>query len=129
MDNYTVTFKYDGDFDLPNDPEIRDRKVPGLILEKLKAHEFELVDFNLTQNYDEAYAEQYIDDPYIHRCVLEVKIDLNIKNIESREAIYERCLEAMTQHEIKMCRAYENENLPMGILQSIVCFEMVKKAA
>jgi hypothetical protein len=125
MDNYTVTFKFDGDFDLPDNPAKRDREVPGMVLDKLSNHEFDLVDFNLTQNYDEGYAEEYIADPYLHRCVLEVKIDLNIVELESREAIYDRCLEAMTQREIKMCRAYENDNKKLGMLQSIICFEMV----
>ncbi len=68
MHNYTMTFKYDGEFDLPNDEESREKEVSGMVLEKLEKHEFELVDFNLTQNYDREHAKVYIDDPFLQRC-------------------------------------------------------------
>jgi hypothetical protein len=129
MDNYTVTFKYDGDFDLPNEPDKRDKSVPGLVLQKLEAHEFELIDFNLTENYQEDYAENYITDPYLHRCILEIKTNLTRKDLQSREAIYNRCLTEMKKGELKLCRAYENENASLGMLQSIVCFEADKQEA
>lgn len=124
MDNYTVTFVYDGSFDLPDDPQEIDEKVPGMVLEKLEKHEFELADFNLTQNYDDEYAESYIEtDPYRHRAVLELKLDLNIRDLNSREAIYHRCLDAVKHGELHLCRAYENDDKEQGILQSIICFE------
>jgi len=129
MDNYTVTFKYDGDFDLPNDPGKRDKSVPGMVLQKLEAHEFELIDFNLTENYQEDYAETYISDPYLHRCILEIKTNLTRKDLQSREAIYERCLIEMKGNHLKLCKAYENENAKLGMLQSIICFEVDGKKA
>ena len=124
MDNYTVTFVYDGDFDLPDNPEIRDREVPSMVLAKLEKHEFQLADFNLTQNYDEEYAEKYIDDPFLHRSVVEVKLKLTWDDLQSRERIYERCLNALRHHDLNLCRVYENENDKLGMLQSIICFEV-----
>jgi len=124
MDKYTLIFVLDGDFDLPNDPEVRDKKVPGMVLDKLESREFELVDFNLTKHYNDDYVEEYIDDPYMHRSVVEVKLPLDMQDLESREAIYEKCLEAMKQEQLRLCRAFENENKKLGMLQSIICFEV-----
>lgn len=129
MDNYTVTFMYDGDLDIPNEPEEMDKTVPHLVMEKLVAHEFEMIDFNLTENYLEEYAETYISDPYLHRCILEVKINLSMDNLQTRESIYERCVKEMQQNELKLCRAYENENSKLGMLQSIICLEVESKKA
>lgn len=129
MDNYTVTFKYDGSFDLPNDPEKRHEFVTGMILKKLEKHDFELIDFNLTENYDDDYAETYISDPYLHRCILEIKTGLTRKDLQSRDAIYERCLREMQHGELKLCKAYENENAKLGMLQSIICFEVSRQDA
>jgi len=123
MDNYTLIFVLDGDFDLPNDPEVRDRKVPYMVLDKMESREFELVDFNLTKHYDDDYVEEYIDDPYMHRSVVEIKIPLKMQEIKSREAIYEHALEALKQDELTLCRAFENDNKKLGMLQSIICFE------
>lgn len=129
MYNYTVTFKYDGEFDLPDDPEKRDTKVPRMILQKLEAHEFELIDFNLTENYHDDYAENYISDPYLHRCILEIKTGLTRKDLQSRDAIYERCLREMQHGDLKLCKAYENENTQLGLTQSIICFEADRQDA
>lgn len=129
MDNYTVTFMYDGDLDIPNEPHERDKKVPHLILQKLQKHQFELIDFNLTQNYLEDYAETYITDPYLHRCILEVKLNLTMQDLQTREGIYNRCLTEMQRGELKLCRAFENENTKLGMLQSIICFEVNRQNA
>jgi hypothetical protein len=63
MNLYTMTFRYDGDFDLPDDPVVRDNKVPGMVLKKLANEEFELIDFNLSGNYPKGHAETYIRNP------------------------------------------------------------------
>lgn len=123
MDNYTLIFVLDGDFDLPNDPVVRDSKVPHMVLNKMESREFELVDFNLTRHYDDDFVEEYIDDPYMHRSVVEVKIPLTMDDLQSRDAIYERALEALKQDQLALCRAFENENKKLGMLQSIICFE------
>jgi hypothetical protein len=123
MDNYTLIFVLDGDFDLPNDPEVRDRRVPGMVLDRFEKQEFELVDFNLTKHYDDDYVEEYIDDPYLHRSVVEIKMPLKMEELPSREAIYETALDALKNEELTLCRAFENDNKKLGMLQSIICFE------
>lgn len=123
MDNYTMTFTYDGDFDIPNDPEVRNKEVPGMILQKLEKHEFELVDFNLTQNYDSQYAKAYIKDAKVHRAVLEIKLDLSMRSLKSREAIYNCCIKAMKQEKLHLKHAYENEDRQKDIQQSIIVFD------
>jgi hypothetical protein len=122
MYNYTVTFKYDGEFDLPNDPEILEKKVPGMVLDKLEKHEFELIDFNLSANYDTSNASRYIEDPYLHRAVLEISLDLTKADLKTRESIYNRCLLAMQNGELTLCSTYENEDNREGMLQSIMMF-------
>ena len=129
MYTYTMTFTYDGDFDLPNDPFLRERMVPGMVLEKLERRDFELVDFNLSQNYDSTSAERYIANPGINRSVLEIRLDLSPADLKSREAIYSRCLKAMKQGRLKLESAHENENEELGLLQSIIVFDMKKRAA
>lgn len=123
MHNYTMTFKYDGEFDLPDDEESRKKEVSGMVLEKLEKHEFELVDFNLTQNYDREYAKVYIDDPFLHRSVLEIKLDLTIADMKNRETIYTRCLKALQDNEVVLEYAFENDDKKNGMLQSIIVFE------
>jgi hypothetical protein len=123
MDNYTLIFVFDGDFDLPDEPEVRDRKVPDMVLDKFEKQEFELVDFNLTKHYDDDYVEEYIDDPYLHRSVVEIKMPLSMEEMQTREAIYETALEALKKKELTLCRAFENDNKKLGMLQSIICFE------
>jgi len=118
-----MTFKYDGEFDLPDDEESRKKEVSGMVLEKLEKHEFELVDFNLTQNYDREYAKVYIDDPFLHRSVLEIKLDLTIADMKNREALYARCLKALQDNEVVLEYAFENDDKKNGMLQSIIVFE------
>jgi len=124
MYTYTMTFTYDGDFDLPNDPFLRERMVPGMVLEKLERRDFELVDFNLSQNYDNTIIEHYIAKPGINRSVLEISLDLAKSDLKSREAIYNRCLTALKKNELCLNRAYENENEKKGRRKSIIVFNM-----
>ena len=127
MHNYTMTFKYDGEFDLPDEPDARDRDLPGMVLEKLENHHFELVDFNLTENYDREHAKVYIDNPFIHRSVLEIRLDLTMSDLKSRNDIYSRCLNALHDDELLLERAFENDDKEKGMLQSIIVFEMKNK--
>ena len=113
MDNYTMTFKYDGYFDLPDDPEIRDREVPGMVLEKLQNGDFELVDFNLSENYNEGNAENYIHS-HLHRSIVEIRLDLKMRELKSRRAIFERCLQALEHNATGIILVH---NHPSGVLQ------------
>lgn len=121
MDSYTVTFKYDGNFDLPNDPDVLRRELPVMVLQKLESHDFEMVDFNLTENYGDHYAGHYIADPDLNRAVLEIRLHLSKADLKTREAIYNRCLMAMKNGELNLGRAYEKEK--PGLWQSIIVFD------
>lgn len=123
MNNYTMTFKYDGEFDLPDDEGVRNSELPAMVLEKLKNHQFELVDFNLTENYDREHSRAYISDPFLHRSVLEIRLDLAIRDMKNREAIYNRCLQAVAEGEVTLEYAFENDDKQKGMLQSIIIFE------
>ena len=127
MHNYTMTFKYDGDFDLPDDKGRLEREVPKTVLEKLQSHDFELIDFNLTQNYDSSNAGRYIDNPSLNRSVMEIRLDLSRENLKSREGIYARCLNAMELGELKLAFACENEDKGRRQWQSIIIFDMPQR--
>lgn len=126
MDNYTLVFVLDGNLDLPDDPDIRNREVPPMVLEKMEKKEFDLVDFNLTKHYGPEYVEEYLGDPYMHRSVVEIKLPLDIAGLPTREAIYEEALQKLKNNELTLCRAFENDNKRLGMLQSIICFEINK---
>lgn len=127
MHNYTMTFKYDGEFDLPEDEEVRKKEVQEMVLGKLENHEFELIDFNLTENYDGEQSKLYIHDPLLHRAVLEIRLDLSIKEMKSREAIYAKCLKALKEDELCLAHTYGNDDKEKGMLQSIIVFEMKQR--
>jgi hypothetical protein len=122
MDNYTVTFVYDGEFDLPDDVAEREKAVPGMVLRKMRQQEFELVDFNLTQNYDHKYAKHYINDPYLHRSVVEITVPLEQNDLISRDIIYARCVLALERQQLRLQKAYENDRPDEGMLQSLIAF-------
>ncbi|WP_294819544.1 hypothetical protein [uncultured Flavobacterium sp.] len=123
MHNYTMTFVYDGDFDLPDAPEIRDRELPHMVLSKMEQGHFQLVDFNLSENYDRHIIDTYIKDPALHRSVLEIRLDMARADMKSREAIYSRCLQAMRDRDLTLSRAHENDDPEQGLLQSLIVFE------
>jgi len=123
MHNYTMTFIYDGDFDLPDAPEIRDSELPRMVLEKMELGHFQLVDFNLSENYDRNIIDTYIKDPSLHRSVLEIRLDMSRTDMKSRDGIYSRCLQAMRDRELTLSRAHENDDPEQGLLQSLIVFE------
>lgn len=127
MNDYTMTFKYDGDFDLPDSEAALKRRVPKMVLEKLMHHEFELVDFNLTENYGNGYAANYISNPSRNRSIVEIKLALEKEHLKSRETIYNRCLAAMRKGELALAFACENEDKDKGLWQSIIIFDMKEK--
>ncbi len=124
MDNYTMTFVYDGDFDLPDDHDVLDRELPHMVLEKMEESKFQLVDFNLSENYERHIIDTYIKDPLLHRSVLEIRLDMSRADMKSRETIYSRCLEAMREGRVSLSRAHENDDPDKGSLQSLIVFEM-----
>jgi hypothetical protein len=129
MYNYTMTFVYDGEFELPNELRARARETPLMVLEKMQRKEFEMVDFNLSKNYDPANAERYIADHSINRLIVEIKLDLSTTDLKTRESIYERCLKALKQGKLKLEDAIENENEELGCMQSIIVFDVKKRTS
>ncbi|WP_154652534.1 hypothetical protein [Flavobacterium rivuli] len=129
MYNYTMTFKYDGEYTLPNELRARAREVPKMVAEKLESREFEMVDFNLSENYDPDNAERYIANAQINRLVVEIRLDLTAADLKSRDTIYSRCLKAMKQGKLKLEAAIENENEELGSLQSIIVFDVKRRAS
>jgi hypothetical protein len=95
-----------------------------MVLEKLESNEFELVDFNLSENYDSSNAKRYIKNTELHRAIVEIRLDLSMRALKSREAIYACCVKAMQQGKLSLAQSFENENEKQGILQSIIIFDM-----
>ena len=127
MFNYTMTFKYDGEYSLPNELRARAREVPKMVADKLENGEFEMVDFNLSENYDPDNAERYITNAQINRLVVEIRLDLTATDLKSRDAIYSRCLKAMKAGKLKFDAAVENENEELGLLQCIIVFDVKRR--
>ena len=100
-----------------------------MVAEKMERGEFEMVDFNLTAHYDPDNAERYIANPEINRLIVEVRLDLSVNDLKTRETIYNRCLKAMKQGKLKLEAAVENENEELGLLQSIIVFDVKKRTA
>ncbi len=105
MDNYTVTFYCRECINIPQEENVKQDEVCGQVLEKLVQHKLELVDFNLTENY-EMYPESHKKSARL-RTIVEIKVDLNKNDLTSREAIYNRCLYAMQQKELQLTRESE----------------------
>jgi len=127
MFNYTMTFKFDGEYNLPNELTARAREVPKMVVTKMERKEFEMVDFNLSENYDNESAEHYIANASINRLILEIRLDLCPADLKSRETIYSRCLKAMKQGMLRLESAIENENEDGTGLQSIIVFDIKKR--
>jgi hypothetical protein len=55
--------------------------------------------------------------------VVEVRLELDIATIQSRSAIYHRCLDAVRQHHVRLTRVECVKKEHSG-LQCVVCFEV-----
>lgn len=119
---YTVTFALEGIFDLPNNRSERMEKTSDLVVSEMKAGNFELVDFNLTANYHNENAKRFTKDKKIKRSILEITLKLDANDLESREAIAEKCLSVLIDGYLKLTRADESDFPDQGVLQSIICF-------
>lgn len=102
MDNYTVTFYCRDCINIPQEENVRQDKVCGEVLEKLVQHKLELVDFNLTENY-ETYPESFKKSAKLST-IVEIKVDLTRNDLTSRESIYNRCLFAMQQKQLRLTK-------------------------
>ncbi|KOS06445.1 hypothetical protein AM493_10665 [Flavobacterium akiainvivens] len=125
MDNYTVTFYCRDCINVPQEENVRQDKVCGEVLDKLLQHKLELVDFNLTENYD-TYPDSHKKSSTL-RTIIEIKLDLTRADLASREAIYNKCLYAMLQNKLYLSKdAQAGHN---GQERQLLVFDMKHQAA
>lgn len=122
MYNYTITFVTNDGIAIPDGLKQSQQELPEKVLKKMESHEFDLVDFNLTKNYSQGIASHYIENCHKHRSVLEIIIELNKNDLNSREAIYNKCLKTLSEKKLYLGCAYENEVKEKNIVQSIIKF-------
>jgi hypothetical protein len=125
MDNYTVTFYCRECINIPQEENVRQDKVCGEVLDKLLQHKLELVDFNLTENY-EMYPDSYKKSGTL-RSIIEIKLDLSRNDLSSREAIYNKCLYAMQQNQLYLSK--DTEAGLNGSQRQLLVFDMKHQAA
>ncbi|MES2486697.1 MAG: hypothetical protein V4581_12220 [Bacteroidota bacterium] len=97
MDTYTVTFYCKDCLVVPAQKEAK-QEVCWQVLDKMVQHELELVDFNLTENY-ETYPDSHKKKGTL-RAVVEIRLDLERHDLQSRDSIYNKCLYAMQQNQL-----------------------------
>jgi hypothetical protein len=94
-----------GDFvGLPSKAESYDMIIPRIVIEKLSKHELELADFNWSGAYSYDNSLSYLNEPYKFKMVVEVRVKLDIAILQSRQAIYERCFQAVKLNEVLLKR-------------------------
>lgn len=100
MYTYTMTFVSEQPIGLPKEIISCHEDVKSAVAQKLALHEFELADFNWTGAYSFDNSLSYLQEPYRLNCVVEFRVRLDSTILSNREAIYQRCLEALTHHEV-----------------------------
>lgn len=123
MSNYTMTFYCRDCLAIPEDAGMRQRHVREQVLDKMQQRKLELVDFNLTENYQD-YPEH--SSRGNHRTLVEIKLDLTRMDLRSRDAIFIRCLNALQQDEVFLSDFTDgNED---SREQSVLIFDMKSHA-
>lgn len=127
MNTYTMTFVSGDIMGLPTEVEPSDKIISGLVTEKFSNHELELADFNWSGNYNIDNSLSYLLEPYKCNVVVEVRMNLDLITMQSRRAIYERCLKALILHEVfltgvRCLQSHQSD------LKCVLCFDM-KSAA
>ena len=117
MSNYTMTFYCRDCLAVPEETQLIKRRVQEQVLDKLEAHKLELVDFNLTENYD-TYPE-YHTRVGKHKTLVEIRLDLTRMDLRTRDSIYHRCLLAMRADELYLSdyseTGAESKNIPPNL--------------
>ena len=124
MDTYTVTF-YCKDCIAVSPKKEAKQEVCWQVLDKMVQHELELVDFNLTENY-ETYPDSYKKKGTL-RTVVEIRLDLDLHDLQSRDSIYNKCLYAMQNDQL-----YLSEDIVQdvhGQERQLLVFDKKKHAA
>ena len=120
-----MTFVNEKELGLSSCSANQNNQIKKVVLEKLSQHELILADFNWVGYYDPCNLKAYLDEPYRCNAVIEIRLDLNINIISSRDAIYDRCLAALRQDEIFVKRAEEFLNTKLKKHQSLITFDMI----
>jgi hypothetical protein len=129
MYTYTMTFVYEGELGLPKKILKHKNELSFFVLNKLSNHELILADFNWAGNYDKENTLSYLGDPYRCGAVIEMRLQLDITIIQSREAIYDRCINALKQHELCVQHSQQLINPDLNKPQNIISFDMKSNAA
>jgi len=122
MYNYTVTFVSNSTAGLTDCCEPQSAVIASLLAEKLCRGEFELADFNWSGNYSPDNSLAYLERPYKIKAVVEVVLVLDRITLQSREAIYERCLAAVLHNEVQL-QHYDIFGSSRPELKCIACFQ------
>jgi hypothetical protein len=125
MDSYTITFYCKDCLAVTHKKEANEEKVCWEVLDKLVQHELEMVDFNLTKNY-ETYPDSHKKNTRL-RTVVEIRLPLDMSDLQSRDAIYNRCMYAMQQNQL-----YLSEDIVQDIggqERQLLVFDLKKHAA
>lgn len=123
MSNYTMTFYCRDCLAIPEDVRMRQKHLREEVVDKMQTHKLELVDFNLTENYQH-YPEYATRGR--HKTLVEIKLDLSRADMKTRESIYNRCFIALQQHEVELSEWTQHEE--GKIPQSILVFDMKQQA-
>lgn len=129
MYTYTMTFVYEGELGLPKTSLKHKKDISDIVLKKMTDHELILADFNWSGNYNMENTLSYLDEPYRCGAVVEMRLQLDMKIIQSRDAIYERCITALQQKELFLHHSEEVVEPTANRHQNIISFDMKNKAA
>ncbi|AWH86564.1 hypothetical protein HYN59_16260 [Flavobacterium album] len=77
-------------------------RVRKIVLEKFLGHNFQLADFNWSGNYDSDNTRAYFFAPYRCETVVEIRLELDIAALATRDAIYDQCLSALKNGELAL---------------------------
>ena len=124
MYTYTMTFVSGEEIALPESTVFQEKVICDMITEKLARHEMVLADFNWSGAYSFNNSLSYLKSPYCVKCVVEVRITLDSTTILSREAIYNRCLQALKQQEVLLKRSHYIKNKKSVTEQCVLSFDM-----
>ena len=124
MSNYTMTFYCRDCLAVSQENRLRQKQACKQVLEKMRQHELELVDFNLTENYS-MYPE-YLTRGRL-KTLVEIKLDLDRGDLSTRDSIYNRCLNALQRDELYLSD-YTDAGNEDAVPQSILIFDMKSQA-
>jgi len=99
-----------------------------LVAQKIAQRMLELADFNWTTEYSFDNSLSYLQEPYTINFVVEVRVKLDRRTLQDREAIYKRCFEALTKDEVLLTKSHCIENKDTDKPKCILCFDMQSAA-